>query len=329
MKNILVTGAAGFIGFHLTEKLLKNKSLNVFGIDNIDDYYDVKLKKSRLKILKKNKRFFFYKLDISNQNKIEPIFKKFKFYKVINLAAQAGVRFSISNPDSYFKSNVLGFYNILKLCVRYKIQHLIYASTSSVYGDTNKIPFKESDDTSKPIQFYAATKKSNEVMAYSFSSIYKLPTTGLRFFTVYGPWGRPDMALFKFTENILNDKSIPIFNFGKHNRDFTFVDDIVSGILKIFNSVPKKKNGISAEVFNIGRGKKEKLLDYIGIIKKTLNKSYKAQFLKKQKGDIHETQGDISKIKKEFKYSPKTNINVGIPKFINWYKKFYKKIDEK
>ena len=326
MKNILVTGAIGFIGFHLTKQLLENKSYNIFGIDNINNYYDIKLKKSRLKILKKNKRFFFYKLDISNEKKIDKVFKKFKFHKVINLAAQAGVRYSISNPDSYFKSNVQGFYNILKLCVKYKTKHLIYASTSSVYGDVNKIPFKESDNTSKPIQFYAATKKSNEVMAHSFSSIYKLPTTGLRFFTVYGPWGRPDMALFKFTKNILNGKSIPIFNFGKHNRDFTFVDDIVSGIIKIFYSPPKKnKNKIQAEVYNIGRGKKEKLLDYISIIKKTLNKSYKAKFLKKQKGDIKETQGDINKIKKNFKYSPITNIEVGIPKFIDWYKEFYKK----
>jgi UDP-glucuronate 4-epimerase len=326
MKNILVTGAIGFIGFHLTKKLLENKNLNVFGVDNINNYYDVRLKKSRYKILKKNKRFFLYKLDISNQKKLEILFKKYKFDKVINLAAQAGVRYSISNPDSYFKSNVIGFYNILKLSAKYKIKHLIYASTSSVYGDTNSIPFKESDDTNKPIQFYAATKKSNEVMAYSFSSIYKLPTTGLRFFTVYGPWGRPDMALFKFTKNILNGKPIPIFNFGNHNRDFTFIDDIINGILKIFYATPKKnKNKISAEVYNIGRGKKEKLLKYINIIKETLQRSYKPQFLKKQKGDIKETLGDINKIRKNFKYSPKTNINVGIPKFINWYKEFYKK----
>ncbi len=327
MKNILITGSAGFIGFHLTKKLLKNKNFKIIGIDNINNYYDVNLKKSRNKILKKNKRYYFFKVDICNQNKLEKLYKKFKFYKVVNLAAQAGVRYSILNPDSYFKSNIIGFYNILKLSAKYKVRHLIYASTSSVYGNSNPIPFKENNDSSRPIQFYAATKKSNEVMAYSFSSIYKLPTTGLRFFTVYGPWGRPDMALFKFTKNILKNKPIEIFNYGKHNRDFTFVDDIVDGVIKIFNSEPKKnKYKIPAEIFNIGRGKKEKLLQFIDLIKQTLRKSHKPKFLKIQQGDIKDTLGSVNKIKKQFNYSPKININQGIPKFIKWYLEYYKKI---
>ena len=324
MKNILITGSSGFIGFHLTQKLLKNKNLRIIGVDNINKYYDVNLKKNRNKILKQNKRYLFFKFDISNKKKLEKLFKKFKFYKVINLAAQAGVRYSIVNPDSYFASNIIGFYNILKFCVKYKVKHLIYASTSSVYGNSNSIPFNENDDTSKPIQFYAATKKSNEVMAYSFSSIYKLPTTGLRFFTVYGPWGRPDMALFKFTKSIIKKKPIEIFNYGKHNRDFTFIDDIVDGVFKVFKSIPKKnKYLVPAEIYNLGRGKKEKLLVFIGLIEKILKKSMRPKFIKIQKGDIKDTLGNIKKIKNQINYSPKTDIYEGIPKFIKWYLKYY------
>ena len=324
--NVLVTGSAGFIGFHFTKKLLDLKKFKVIGLDNLNNYYDLNLKKERNKILNTYKNFTFYKKDLINYNQLETIFKKEKIDKIVHLAAQAGVRYSIINPDSYFNSNVLGFYNILKLSTKYKIKHLIYASTSSVYGNSNTMPFNEEDDTNKPIQFYAATKKSNEVMAYSFSAIYNLPTTGLRFFTVYGPWGRPDMALFKFTTSIIKNKPIHLFNNGNHNRDFTYVDDITDGIFKIFISSQKKnKHNVPADIYNIGRGKKEKLLRYINIIKNTLKMPYKFKTFNLQKGDIKDTLGNIFKIKKSFGYKPKTNIEFGIPKFINWYLGYHQK----
>ena len=337
--KVLVTGTAGFIGFHLCKILIEN-GINVTGLDIINDYYDINLKHDRLKelgiekfdvkneLLKSNKfnNFNFFKSDISDYDSLDLIFKNNNFDFVVNLAAQAGVRYSLINPFAYTKSNIDGFLNILELCKTYKIKHLIYASSSSVYGLNKKMPLSTKDSCEHPISLYAATKKSNEMLAHSYSYLFDLPTTGLRFFTVYGPWGRPDMALFLFAKAIMNNKPIDVYNHGDMIRDFTYVDDIVSGILKIFNSNPKKnKYKVPAKIYNIGRGKKEKLLEYIEIIKKTLQKSYKPKFLKKQKGDVKETLGDISEIKKNFKYSPKTNINVGIPKFIHWYKEFYKK----
>ncbi len=319
--NILITGAAGFIGYHLILKIL-NKNLKVFGVDNINDYYDVKLKKDRINTLKKSKKFFFYKIDLNEYKKLNNIIKKNKIKIIIHLAAQAGVRYSIENPRTYFKSNLEGFFNVLELSRHNKIKHLIYASTSSVYGDTKKFPLHESNPTDFPLSFYAATKKSNEIMAHSYSYIYKLPTTGVRFFTVYGPFGRPDMALFKFTKNIINNQSIELFNNGRHLRDFTYVDDIVDGIFSLIKKQSVKS--IPYEIFNIGNGSPKKLLDYLKFIEKNLKRKAKIKKLPLQTGDIIKTHSDIKKLKKLTGYNPKININIGIKKFIEWYKDYYK-----
>ena len=319
--TILVTGAAGFIGYHLIEKTL-NKNKDVIGIDNINSYYDIKLKKDRIKNLKKNKKFSFYKADLSNYKKINNIVKKNKIKIIIHLAAQAGVRYSIKNTRSYFKSNLEGFFNILEVSRHNKIKHLIYASTSSVYGDSKKFPLNENDRTDQPLSFYAATKKSNEVMAHSYSYIYNLPCTGVRFFTVYGPFGRPDMALFKFTKNIINNHPIELYNKGNHLRDFTYVDDIVDGIYSLINKQSKKT--IPYEIFNIGNGTPKKLLDYLKHIEKNLNKISKTKNLPLQSGDIIKTHSNINKLKKYTGYKPKTDIKIGISRFIEWYKDYYR-----
>ena len=319
--SILVTGAAGFIGYHLIKKILK-KNKKVFGIDNINDYYDTNLKKDRINNLKKNKKFYFYKVDLSNYKKLNDIVKKNKINIIIHLAAQAGVRYSIKNPRTYFKSNLEGFFNILEISRDNKIKHLIYASTSSVYGDSKKFPLNENDRTDQPLSFYAATKKSNEIMAHSYSYIYNLPSTGVRFFTVYGPFGRPDMALFKFTKNIINNHSVELFNNGKHLRDFTYVDDIVDGIYSLINKQSKKT--IPYEIFNIGNGAPKKLLDYLKYIEKSLKKISKTKRLPLQVGDVVKTHSNINKLKKYTGYKPKTNIKIGIEKFIEWYKDYYK-----
>ena len=240
-NKVLITGSAGFIGFHVC-KLFLEKNYNVVGVDNLNSYYDVKLKRNRTRYLKEYKNFKFVKADICNKMILKNIFKKNKFDKVINLAAQAGVRYSIKNPDAYMKSNLIGFFNIIDLCKIYKISHLLYASTSSVYGLSNKRILSEEDEVDHPIQFYAATKRSNELIAHSYSYLYNLPTTGLRFFTVYGPWGRPDMALFIFTKNMIANKSIDVFNKGNHERDFTFIDDVARSVFKVSKEIPKKKN---------------------------------------------------------------------------------------
>ena len=320
--SILVTGAAGFIGYHLIEKTL-NKNKDVIGIDNINSYYDIKLKKDRIKNLKKNKKFLFYKTDLSNYKKINNIVKKNNIKIIIHLAAQAGVRYSIKNTRSYFKSNLEGFFNILEVSRHNKIKHLIYASTSSVYGDSKKFPLNENDRTDQPLSFYAATKKSNEVMAHSYSYIYNLPCTGVRFFTVYGPFGRPDMALFKFTKNIINNHPIELYNNGNHLRDFTYVDDIVDGIYSLINKQSKKT--IPYEIFNIGNGTSKKLLDYLKHIEKNLNKISKTKKLPLQVGDIIKTHSNINKLKKYTGYKPKTSIKIGISRFIKWYKDYYRK----
>ena len=318
--NILITGVAGFIGYHVAKKILKNNK--VIGIDNINNYYDVNLKKNRIKELKKNKKFIFYKIDIIQYKKLNSIIKNNKIKIIIHLAAQAGVRYSIKNPQTYFKSNLEGFFNILETSRYNKIKHLIYASTSSVYGDTKKFPLSETESTDRPLSFYAATKKSNEIMAHSYSYIYKLPCTGVRFFTVYGPFGRPDMALFKFTKNIIKNNPIDLYNKGNHLRDFTYIDDIVDGIYSLINKQSKKT--IPYEIFNIGNGTPKKLLDYLKYIEKNLNKKSKIKKLPLQVGDILKTHSNINKLKKYTGYNPKTNIDNGIKKFIEWFKDYYK-----
>jgi UDP-glucuronate 4-epimerase len=320
--RILVTGCAGFIGFNLCLKLLKEKKYLILGIDNLNSYYDPKLKKKRLKILSTNNNFKFSKIDIANQKKLFNELKNKKIEVVVNLAAQAGVRYSITNPEAYFNSNLKGFFNILELSRVKKIQHLIFASTSSVYGDNKKFPTKESFNTDLPLSFYAATKKSNEVMAHSYSEIYKLKCTGLRFFTVYGPYGRPDMSLFKFTKAIFENKTIDLFNSGNHTRDFTFVDDIVESIKKIIEN--KKNNKKIYNIYKIGNGRPVNLKTLIKILEKFTGKQLKYRNLDIQKGDVIKTHADISKLIKEIDYEPQTKIEHGIKSFLDWYKGFYK-----
>jgi UDP-glucuronate 4-epimerase len=321
--NILITGCAGFIGFHLSKKILENKNYNVTGIDNINNYYDIKLKKDRLKILSSKKNFSFKKIDITNQKKINLSFKKNKYAVVINLAAQAGVLYSIKNPDTYLKNNIEGFFNILVASNKFNIGHLIFASTSSVYGLANSFPLKENDNTDKPLSFYAATKKCNEVMAHSFSNVYKLPCTGLRFFTVYGPMGRPDMSLFKFTKGIINKKHINLNNFGNHVRDFTYIDDIVNGIDKLINKPPKQN--IPFEIFNIGSSKPKRLKFFLSEIENNLGIKAKIKYRDLQVGDIYKTHASVEKLKIKTGYQASTNIKVGIKRFIDWYKNYFLK----
>ena len=324
-KIFIVTGSAGFIGFHLYLKLLK-KGYQVIGIDNLNNYYDVKLKKDRNKILKQYRNYKFQKVDIKNSKKLDNIFQKKKIYCVVHLAAQAGVRYSLINPRSYIDNNILGFFNVLDTLKKYKVKRFIYASTSSIYGLQKKFPLKERFNTDNPIQLYAATKKSNEVMASSYSHLYKINTIGLRFFTVYGPWGRPDMALFKFTKNILKGKKINIFNKGKHIRDFTYVEDIVNGISKIILS---KKVNSGSKIYNIGNGKKIPLMKYIRLIEKNLMKKSKKKFLSLQKGDVIKTHSDTTFLKKDYNYCPNTSVENGVKKFIEWYISYFKQDKKK
>ncbi len=321
--RILVTGSAGFIGFHVS-KLFLHKGHTVYGVDNLNRYYDVKLKKARNKILLKHKKYRFSKINLNSTKKISAIFKKNKFDLVIHLAAQAGVRYSLKNPKVYIDSNIKGFFNIINNLKENNIKNFIYASSSSIYGNSNKPVFKESENATSPIQLYAATKRSNELIAHAYSSIYKINTIGLRFFTVYGPWGRPDMSLFLFTKKIINNKKIDVFNYGKHSRDFTFIDDIVHGIylcaIKGFSKTKKKY----FKIFNIASGRPVKLTKFIEIIEKKLRLKAKKNFLKLQKGDVIKTYGSIKKIRNEFGYKPKTSIYRGVAKFIDWYKEFYK-----
>ncbi len=337
--KVLITGCAGFIGFHTSLKFLNN-GFRVVGIDNLNNYYDVKLKKERLnrlnKKFSKKKKFKFQKLDISDHIKLNKLFKKYKFDFVVNLAAQAGVRYSLINPRSYLNTNLVGFFNILDNSKRYKIKHLVYASTSSVYGANENFPLKENKIADHPIQFYAATKRSNEIMAHSYSSIHNLPTTGLRFFTVYGPWGRPDMALYIFTKNIFKGNKIPLFNHGNHSRSFTYVDDIVDGVYKSTIKIVKKNKNWSNKkpdpsssncpfrVLNIGNNKSESLIKYLRVLEKNIGKKAKIKNLEKQLGDIIKTSADLKKIKKEINFKPKTNIETGIKKFVEWFKDYHK-----
>jgi len=328
--TILVTGTAGFIGFHVTQRLLK-LNFKVIGIDSINNYYDKNLKIQRLKILKNKKNFIFYKLNLKNRILLEKIIKRYNPEKVIHLAAQPGVRYSIINPYAYIDSNIIGFLNILHLSKNYGVKHFVYASSSSVYGGNKKIPFSEKDSADHPLQLYAATKRANELMAYSYSSLYKIPTTGIRFFTVYGPWGRPDMALFLFTKNILKKKPINLFNHGKHIRDFTYIDDAVDGVIKIINKIPKTKkkkidneNFVTHRIVNIGSSKKIKLINYIKAIELALKMKAIKNLLPKQKGDMYATFSDTSLINRLVNYKSKTKITDGVKKFTKWFIKYYK-----
>ena len=331
--KILITGSSGFIGFHLSKQLLE-KGHKIHGIDNMNKYYDVKLKKARLRILRKYKNFSFTKIDIENDKKLKTIFNKFKPKISIHLAAQAGVRYSIDNPRVYLKSNITGTYNIIEASHLNKVKHLIIASSSSVYGANRKIPFKEIDKTETQLSIYAATKKANESMAHSYSNIWKIPITMLRFFTVYGPWGRPDMALFKFTKGILKNKKIDIYNYGRMYRDFTYIDDIISGISLLINKAPsvspKKKyqnDSLSSvapfRILNIGNTKKVFLLNFIKQIEIELGKKAIRNYMPLQKGDVKQTLSNSNLLKKITGYNPKTDYKTGIKNFINWYKKYY------
>ncbi len=319
--KILVTGCAGFIGYHLCKKLSSNSKYSIYGIDNLNTYYDINLKKDRLKNLKNKKNFHFKKIDIKNNTKLNELFKKNKFDCVINLAAQAGVRFSIQNPKTYFNNNVSGFFNIIENVKKYKVNHLITASTSSVYGNNKNFPLIEEYNTDKPLSFYAATKKTNEVMSYSYSNIYNIPITVLRFFTVYGNYGRPDMSLFKFTKNIKDSKKINLFNFGKHERDFTHVDDVVSSIIKIIK-LPSK-NKVPYQVFNVASGRPKKLTYFVNLIEKNLNKKASLNMLELQQGDVVKTHASTKKLDNKTKNFKRKSFEVGIQSFIKWYKNYY------
>ena len=330
----LVTGAAGFIGMHSCLKLLK-KNFNVIGIDNLNSYYDVNLKLARLKILKDYKNFRFLKVDIRDKNKVSAIFKKFSPSHVLHFAAQAGVRYSIKNPEIYTTSNLLGFSNILESSRKKKIKHLILASSSSVYGGNTKFPFNESDNVDRPISFYAATKKSNELMAHAYSHLFNIPTTCLRFFTVYGPWGRPDMSLFLFTKAIKNNFPIKIFNKGKMFRDFTYVNDVADAVYRISKKPPRSPKKINKKflksnlsfapykIFNIGSNKPINLNKYIKIIEKAVNKKAKKKYLPMQQGELRYTHADLKNIKSWINFNPKTNITKGIKEFVEWYNNYY------
>ncbi len=332
--KILVTGAAGFIGSAVSQKLL-DRGDTVIGLDNMNDYYSVELKEARLERLQKHDSFSFCKLDVADQAGVATFFEKEKFDKAVHLAAQAGVRYSIENPHAYISSNIVGFTNILEGCRHNEVQHLVYASSSSVYGSNTSMPLSVHDNIDHPMSLYAATKKSNELMAHTYSNLFELPTTGLRFFTVYGPWGRPDMALFLFTKAILEGKKMPVFNYGKHTRDFTYIDDIVEGIVRTLDKSaepnpdydPSKPDpGTSSvpwRVYNIGGGKPVELLRYIELIEEAVGKKAEMELLPLQPGDIPDTNADVEALKNDVGYLPSTPVEVGVKNFVEWYTDYY------
>ena len=340
MKTILVTGSSGFIGSNLCKRLLNEESdIKVIGIDNMNDYYDTNLKDYRLNELKKYDNFIFIKGSISDKELINDVFNKYKPNIVVNLAAQAGVRYSIDHPDTYIESNIIGFYNILEACRNNPVEHLVYASSSSVYGGNTKVPFSTDDKVDNPVSLYAATKKSNELLAHAYSKLYNIPSTGLRFFTVYGPAGRPDMAYFGFTNKLINGEKIKIFNYGNCKRDFTYVDDIVEGIIRVMKKAPEKKNGEDGlpippyKIYNIGNGKPENLLDFVNILQEELVsagvlpsdydfESHK-ELVPMQPGDVPVTYADTTELEKDFNYKPSTTLREGLRKFAKWYKEYY------
>ena len=332
--RILVTGAAGFIGSHLSHRLL-NRGDEVIGIDNLNDYYDVTLKEARLKPLTENPNFHFYRDDIVDRAAVERIFTEHKPQRIMHLAAQAGVRYSIENPRAYIDANIVGFTNIIEACRHNEVEHLVYASTSSVYGANTNMPFSVHDNVDHPVSMYAATKKANELMAHSYAHLYGLPTTGLRFFTVYGPWGRPDMSLFLFTQKILNGEPIDVFNYGNHRRDFTYVDDIVEGVVRCIDKVATPNEQWSGDqpdpgtskapyrLYNIGNNAPVELMDFIGAIEKCLGMEAKKNMLPLQLGDVPDTYADVSALVEDVDYKPATKIEDGIANFIAWYKEYY------
>ena len=339
-KNIFITGVAGFIGSNLVKKVLfENKDIKVIGLDNMNDYYDVNLKEYRLNELKKFDNFKFIKGNLADKELITKIFEEFKPSIVVNLAAQAGVRYSITNPNAYIESNLIGFYNILEGCRHYPVEHLVYASSSSVYGGNTKVPFSTEDKVDNPVSLYAATKKSNELLAHSYSKLYNIPSTGLRFFTVYGPAGRPDMAYFGFTNKLLAGEKIKIFNYGNCKRDFTYIDDIVEGVYRVMGKAPEKKNGEDGlpippyKVYNIGNSNPENLLDFVQILQEeliragVLPKDYDFEAHKElvpmQPGDVPITYADTKPLEEDFGFKPNTTLREGLRKFAEWYKQFY------
>ena len=332
--KILVTGAAGFIGFHTAQKLLARGD-EVVGLDNLNDYYDVRLKLARLEILKKQPGFRFVKLDLADRPGMTELFARERFQRVINLAAQAGVRYSIENPLAYIDSNVVGFANILEGCRHNGVEHLVYASTSSVYGANTKMPFSVHQNVDHPLSFYAATKKANELMAHTYAHLYSLPVTGLRFFTVYGPWGRPDMALFLFTRNILDGKPINVFNYGHHRRDFTFIDDIAEGVVRCCDRVATPNHAWDSDapdpgtsrapyrLYNIGNNQPVELMHYIEVLEQCLGKKAEMNLLPLQQGDVPDTWADIEDLQRDVGYTPATPVEVGIANFVQWYLEYY------
>ena len=335
-KTILVTGSSGFIGSYLCKRLLEEfKDSKIIGLDNMNDYYDVSLKEYRLNKLKEYKNYVFLQGDISNKNLIESIFNEFKPNIVVNLAAQAGVRYSIENPDVYIESNIIGFYNILEACRNNPVEHLVYASSSSVYGGNTKVPFSTDDKVDNPVSLYAATKKSDELIAHCYSKLFNIPTTGLRFFTVYGPAGRPDMAYFNFTKKLINNETIRIFNYGNCKRDFTYIDDIVEGIIRVMQKRPTSKNNkVPYNIYNIGNSNPVNLLDFVEILQEELIKakvlpedydfdSHK-ELVPMQKGDVEVTYADTTPLERDYNFKPTTPLREGLKNFAEWYKEFYK-----
>jgi len=333
--RVLVTGAAGFIGFHLSRKLL-SLGFQVIGLDNLNDYYEVSLKESRLSILQRLDNFTFHKATLEDKGAVDTLFSSGKFDYIVNLAAQAGVRYSITNPYAYIESNIHGFLNILEACRHYPVKHLVYASSSSVYGANRKMPFSVHDNVDHPLALYAVSKKANELMAHSYSNLYKIPTTGLRFFTVYGPYGRPDMALFLFTKAIVEGKPIDVFNYGKMRRDFTYVDDIVEGITRLIPNAPKGNATWTGEkpdpassfapykIYNIGNNKPVELGYFIEVIESKLGKKAVKNLLPLQDGDVPETYADVDDLMNDVGFKPATTIEHGVEQFVNWYKEYYK-----
>ncbi|HEY9693635.1 MAG TPA: NAD-dependent epimerase [Oculatellaceae cyanobacterium] len=335
MSKILVTGAAGFIGFHLSQRLL-SRGDEVVGLDNLNNYYDVTLKKSRLTQLEGQPGFSFHQLDLGDREGIANLFTEQKFDVVVNLAAQAGVRYSLKNPHAYIDSNIVGFTNILEGCRHSQVKHLVYASSSSVYGANTKMPFSVHDNVDHPVSLYAASKKANELMAHTYSHLYNLPTTGLRFFTVYGPWGRPDMALFLFTKAILSGQPIDVFNYGKMRRDFTYIDDIVEGVVRVIDNIPKPNLDWSSDapdpgtskapykIYNIGNNQPVELIRFIEVLEDCLGKKAEKNLLPIQMGDVPATYADVDDLIKDVGFKPNTPIEKGIESFVNWYKSYYK-----
>lgn len=334
MTRVLVTGVAGFIGYHVAKSLL-DRGDSVVGLDNLNTYYDVKLKKARLAQIEERSGFDFVKADLVDRNSIENLFGQHQFDRVVHLAAQAGVRYSIENPHSYVDSNLVGFINILDACRHAEISHLLYASSSSVYGANSRIPFSVHDNVDHPLSLYAATKKANELMAHTYSNLYGLPTTGLRFFTVYGPFGRPDMALFKFTKQILAGEPIEVFNYGNHSRDFTYIDDIVEGVLRTLDHVAEPNPDWSGDkpdpgtstspyrIYNIGNSAPVELMKYIEILEQCLGRKAEKKLLPLQPGDVPDTYADVDDLARDVGYAPTTSVEVGVKRFVDWYREYY------